>query len=60
VINAKGINAYQQKSLKTKTGHYKSGQKLKIRKIVKFNKTTRFQLTNGKYVSANKKLVIAE
>lgn len=60
VINAKGINAYQQKSLKTKTGHYKYGQKLKIRKIVKFNKTTRFQLTNGKYVSANKKMVIAE
>jgi len=60
VINAKGINAYQQKSLKTKKGHYKYGQKLKIRKIVKFNKTTRFQLTNGKYVSANKKMVIAE
>ncbi|MCT4488714.1 MucBP domain-containing protein [Levilactobacillus parabrevis] len=60
VINAKGINAYQQKSLKTKKNHYKSGQKLKIRKIVKFNKTTRFQLTNGKYVTANKKLVIAE
>ncbi|MFD1548082.1 MucBP domain-containing protein [Levilactobacillus fuyuanensis] len=60
VINAKGINAYQQKSLKAKTGHYKYGQKLKIRKIVKFNKTTRFQLTNGKYVTANKKLVIAE
>ncbi|MFC6207541.1 DUF5776 domain-containing protein [Levilactobacillus tongjiangensis] len=58
VINAKGVNRYQQKSLKTKNGHYRKGQVLKIKKIVAYNKTTRFQLTNGKYVTANKKLVM--
>lgn len=60
VINAQGINAYGQKSLKTKQVHYRKGQTLKVRKIVKYHKTTRFQLTNGQYVTANKKLVMAE
>ncbi|WP_407887175.1 DUF5776 domain-containing protein [Levilactobacillus sp. N40-8-2] len=46
--------------LKVKRIPYKYEKKLKIRKIVKFNKTTRFQLISGKYVTANKKLVIAE
>lgn len=60
VINARGINAYSQKSLKTVRHHYRKGQTLKIRKIVQYHKTTRFQLTNGQYVTANKKLVLAE
>ncbi|WP_367295237.1 DUF5776 domain-containing protein [Levilactobacillus yonginensis] len=60
VINAKGVNRYQQKSLTTKHGHYRKGQILKVKKIVTYNKTTRFQLTNGKYVTANKKLVMVK
>ncbi|WP_061776292.1 DUF5776 domain-containing protein [Levilactobacillus senmaizukei] len=60
VINAKGINSYQQKSLKTKRVHYKKGQFLKVKKLVRHNRTTRYQLTNGQYVTANKKLVIAK
>ncbi|NLR09495.1 MULTISPECIES: DUF5776 domain-containing protein [Lactobacillaceae] len=60
VINAQGINAYRQKSLKTAQRHYRKGQTLRVKKIVQYNKTTRFQLTNGQYVTANKKLVIAE
>ncbi|WP_057877506.1 DUF5776 domain-containing protein [Levilactobacillus paucivorans] len=60
VLNAKGVNAYKQKSLKGKVRHYKKGQTLKVKKIVSYKKTTRFQLTNGKYVTANKKLVIAQ
>jgi len=59
VIAKNGVNAYQQKSLKTKRVHYKKGQQLKVKKIVAYHKTTRFQLTNGKYVTANKKLVLA-
>lgn len=53
-----GLNGYRQKALKTKVKHYRKGQVLKVKKIVAHNKTTRFQLTNGQYVSANKKLVI--
>jgi len=59
VIAKNGVNAYQQKSLKTKRAHYKKGKQLKVKKIVAYHKTTRFQLTNGKYVTANKKLVLA-
>jgi len=59
VIAKNGVNGYKQKSLKTKQLNYKQGKVLKIKKIVAYNKTTRFQLTNGKYVTANKKLVIA-
>ncbi|TGD19595.1 DUF5776 domain-containing protein [Levilactobacillus suantsaiihabitans] len=57
-VLASGLNGYRQKSLKTKVKHYRKGQVLKVKKIVSHNKTTRFQLTNGQYVSANKKLVI--
>ncbi|MFC6289539.1 MucBP domain-containing protein [Levilactobacillus angrenensis] len=57
-VLATGLNGYRQKALKTKVKHYRKGQVLKVKKIVAYNKTTRFQLTNGQYVSANKKLVI--
>jgi len=60
VINAKGINGYQKVALTGKSVHYRKGQVLKVKKIVKYRQTTRFVLTNGKYVTANKKLVIAE
>ena len=59
VINPKGLNAYTNKSLTGKKTHYKQGQVLKVTKIVNHNLTTRFVLSNGKYISANKKLVIA-
>lgn len=59
VINPQGVNVYSQKSLTGKSVHYKQGQVLKVKKIVKHNLTTRFVLTNGKYVTANKKLMIA-
>ncbi|KRO05066.1 hypothetical protein IV54_GL000458 [Levilactobacillus paucivorans] len=60
VLGAKGINGYKQKNLKDKVRHYKKGQTLKIKRIISNNKITRFQLTNGQYVTGNKKLVIAE
>ncbi|WP_261810179.1 MucBP domain-containing protein [Levilactobacillus humaensis] len=61
VINPKGVNSYKNKALKThKVKHYKKGQTLKVKKIVSYHLTTRYQLTNGKYVTANKKLVMAK
>jgi len=60
VINAQGINSYRKVALTHKVKHYRKGQVLKVKKIVAYRKTTRFVLTNGQYVTANKKLVIAE
>ncbi len=60
VINPQGVNGYRQKSLKGKQQHYRQGQQLRVKKIVKHRKTTRFVLTNGQYVTANKKLIISQ
>lgn len=57
VINPKGVNAYSKKALTNKKAHYKQGQVLKIKKIVNQNLTTRFVLSNGRYITANKMLV---
>jgi hypothetical protein len=54
VISKNGVNAYKKSNLSSKKYHYKKGATLKIKKIVKSGLTTRFQLTNGTYVSANK------
>jgi hypothetical protein len=59
VIAKKGVNAYKAKSLTGKLKHYKTGTRLTIKKLVKHNLTTRYQLTNGSFVTANKKLIIA-
>lgn len=59
VINPKGINAYNKKNLTSQQNHYRQGQALKVKKIVTHNLTTRFVLSNGHYISANKKLVKA-
>jgi len=59
VINPKGINAYTKKTLTGKKTHYRQGQVLKVKKIVSHNLTTRFVLSNGRYITANKQLVQA-
>lgn len=58
VIATRGIHAYKNKDLTGKTKAYKQDTHLRVKAIVKHNLTTRFQLSNGYYVSANKKLVI--
>ncbi|GEP72695.1 DUF5776 domain-containing protein [Lentilactobacillus rapi] len=58
VIAKKGVNAYKNANLTKKVKHYKTGTQLKVKKLVKHNLTTRYQLTNGNYVTANKKLII--
>lgn len=57
VINAKGVNVYKNKNLKGEVEHYKQGTVLKIKGIVKYHATTRYILSNGRYITANKKLV---
>ncbi|WP_082153182.1 phosphodiester glycosidase family protein [Levilactobacillus koreensis] len=55
VINAKGLNAYSNGKLAGKTKHhYRQGQVLKVKRIVRQNGKYSFQLTNKQYVSANK------
>ncbi|NLR30950.1 DUF5776 domain-containing protein [Levilactobacillus tujiorum] len=58
VIGAKGVNAYRSVSLKGKVKHYKRGTVLRVKAIKRHNLTTRLQLTNGAYLTANKNLII--
>lgn len=59
VINPKGVNLHRQKNLANKIKNYKQGTVLKVKRLETHNLTTRFVLTNGGYVTANRKLVIA-
>ncbi|MCY9806017.1 DUF5776 domain-containing protein [Lentilactobacillus senioris] len=59
VINASGVNAYCQKNLTGKVANYRQGTQLRVVELVEHNLTTRFKLSNGKYITANKKLVYA-
>ncbi|KRK87027.1 DUF5776 domain-containing protein [Lentilactobacillus sunkii] len=58
VISKKGVNVYKNANLTKKVKNYKTGSHLKVKKIVKHNLTTRYELSNGYYMTANKKLVI--
>lgn len=58
VINHRGVHAYKNKNLTGRAHTYKVGKHLTVKKLVKHNLTTRYQLSNGYYVTANKKLVI--
>ncbi|ARN91442.1 hypothetical protein AZI11_00235 [Levilactobacillus brevis] len=57
VINPNGVNAYKKANLTKKVKHYKQGSVLTVKKVVKHNLTTRFVLSNGQYITANRKLV---
>ena len=57
VIDQKGINSYSKLNLKSKVKHYKFGNKLIVNKLIKKGLVYRFQLTNGNYITANKKLI---
>ncbi|MGQ4559348.1 DUF5776 domain-containing protein [Levilactobacillus hammesii] len=57
IIAPKGVNAYRRVALTGKVKHYRQGQVLPIVGITQHHLTTRFQLQDGTYVTANKKLV---
>lgn len=59
VINPGGINGYDSAALKQPRTAYKQGTRLAVKKVVTHGATTRFLLTNGKYISANKHFVTA-
>ncbi|MGF2384877.1 DUF5776 domain-containing protein [Lentilactobacillus otakiensis] len=59
VINPKGINESNYLDLTNKKQHIKKNKSLAVREVVGYGHTTRLLLTNGSYISANKKLVIA-
>ncbi|WP_162258714.1 DUF5776 domain-containing protein [Lentilactobacillus rapi] len=59
VINPNGVNEYQNKNLTGKVKNFKQGTQLKVKGFVTHNLTTRYQLNNGNYVTANRKLVIS-
>lgn len=58
IISKRGVHAYRNVNLTKYVKHYKKGVRLTVKRVVKHNLTTRYQLTNGNYVTANKKLVI--
>lgn len=57
VISPKGVNGYKTEALTGKVKNYKQGTVLNVKGMVKHNLTTRYILSNGKYVTANRKLV---
>lgn len=58
VINPRGINAYQNVNLTGKVKNYKQGTILHVTRFAKHNLTTRYVLSNGQYITGNRKLVI--
>ncbi|MCW3779264.1 DUF5776 domain-containing protein [Levilactobacillus namurensis] len=60
VINPRGVNAYRRHNLTGKVHHYRRGQTVRVRRIVHYHLTTRYVLPNGRYITANKKLVRAD
>lgn len=57
VLAPTGVNAYQAKNLSGKVKHYRQGEVLQVKGIVDYQKTTRFELSDGSYVTANRNLV---
>lgn len=58
VIAKHGVYQYRTSSLKNRGKHDRQNAHLKVAKLVHYHLTTRYQLTNGHFVSANKRLVI--
>ncbi|WP_191992278.1 DUF5776 domain-containing protein [Lentilactobacillus buchneri] len=58
VINKKGIHAYKNANLTGRAKTFKKGTHVTVKSFEKHNLTTRYKLSNGTYITANKKLVI--
>ena len=58
VVNKKGIHAYKHVNLTGQVKTFKKGTHLTVKSFEKHNLTTRYKLSNGTYITANKKLVI--
>jgi len=59
VLNPLGVNAYRQANLRgRRLQHFKRGMVLRVKAIRHYHLTTRLVLTDGRYVTANKTLVV--
>lgn len=58
VINPRGVNEYKRQNLTGKVRNFKQGTRLKVKSFVTYHLTTRYRLTNGHYITGNRKLVI--
>lgn len=58
VINPSGINSYKKNNLTRKVKNYKQGTVLRVKGMTKYHLTTRYILTNGRYITGNRKLII--
>lgn len=56
------INSYKDVKLSSnkKVRSYKKGTKLKVKRIVNYGRATRFELTNGRYITGNKQMLIMD
>lgn len=59
VINPTGVNEYTKANLTGKIKNFKQGTQLKVKGFIKHNLTTRYLLSNGHYITGNRKLVFA-
>lgn len=59
VINPTGVNEYTKENLTGKIKNFKQGTQLKVKGFIKHNLTTRYLLSNGHYITGNRKLVFA-
>ncbi|KRL98133.1 DUF5776 domain-containing protein [Levilactobacillus hammesii] len=57
ILSKSGVNAYRKVNLTGETKHLKKNQTVKVIGLEHHNLTTRFKLSNGNYISANKNLV---
>lgn len=57
VINPRGVNEYKKANLTGKVRNFKQGKVLKVKKFIHHNLTTRYVLTNGHYITGNRKLI---
>lgn len=53
-----GLNSYTNRQLTGQRRHFAKNKIVRVKRLVTHNLTTRYQLSNGQYVSANKRLVI--
>lgn len=59
VINPQGVNGYRHRQLTGQVRHYRQGARITIKRLVHYHLTTRAQLPNGRYLTANRQLVQA-
>ncbi|WP_056966275.1 Ig-like domain-containing protein [Apilactobacillus ozensis] len=58
VINPYGIYGYKNPKQMKAVKHYKQGTILRVNKLVKHNLTSRYKLSNGQYITGNRKYVV--